>query len=512
MTDPTPQKSGPGVAAEGGSGNAAPASGEDLSAKIDELLEEIEVSRSAMEQAVADTPKDEEVAAAVAAMVGQVAEIAVAANEPGAAAPVSEGETPSPVEATAASSVADADVSQAVDELLAGAEGTADANTAAKAVVPSELIPDGVTPMQAAPPMSEPMPQAVVEPVAPAQDSVPPAGDIEVPEDKDVSRAVDELLAAAEPAAPPPASAMIPDGASPMEVVPTMNPPAGTPMTAAPPLEVAPAAGAESAAREATEASADEAATVVADADVSKAVDDLLAEVETSRVEAVAALSPGGQPGTADVAPPPQEMAVAGVALATPGAPSARDLSHLANPGNAAALAVSIASPTPPAPEPAAPKESFFVWLWGMISPGLRRALGLLSAPLAGQSRVVRDSIGWMAAWTVFLAACLWIYLGFVREAQTHQRAVGTYDFAAGELPEPPEPAEDKPAAGHSKGGEGHGEKPAEKGGHADAHGAKKAEPKKAAKKPEKKPAKKDAHAKAKEHGEPAGGGHGGGH
>lgn|GEM_PF-2510191 len=43
--------------------------------------------------------------------------------------------------------------------------------------------------------------------------------------------------------------------------------------------------------------------------------------------------------------------------------------------------------------------------------PAGARLLVLLSKPLEGKSPRVRDSIGWMAIWTLFLALCVWAYL-----------------------------------------------------------------------------------------------------
>lgn len=436
MTSASPENSGPGVAATGGSGKPAPPG--DLSAKIDELLEEIETSRAAMEKAVADTPKDQEVVAAVNAMVEQVAAVQAAAESANAPA-VQPPTAPAPVAPT----------SESVAAVEAGVPEAGAAHPAP---------PEQATPVQ---------PDAPIDPAPGA------------------------TAASKETAAPPAPSpgAMIPDGAAPLQTSPVMTAPAPES-----PAITAPAT-----------ASAAAAALPVVDADVSKAVDALLAEVEAPRVDAAAALSPGGQPGTPDVAPPPVEIVVpsggAVLAAATPAA--TRDTSHLAGAQPA------VGSPPLESSEaaPVAAKESPLIWLWGVLSPRLRRALGLLSAPLADQPRVVKDSVGWVAAWTVFLAACLWVYLGFVRQPQTHQQTVGSYNFSAGELPEAPEPADAKPAAAEhaEKASEGHGEKAPE-----GEHGAKKPDAKKAAKappkKPEKKPAKKDAHAKAPAKGE----GHGG--
>lgn len=556
------QATGAGSAG-GKSAPAAAPSNEELGTRIDALLKEIEQSRDAMEKAIADSPKDEEVLDAVAQMVEQAgappvvagsgetplaaapapppAEISTSAIDPSTSALALEttsAETPShsetdsnlPPEATAPAQMAPPetisaepiqDSSMPVDALLAGVEAESTEAGVVAAAGAASALPPGVEPSPASAEAPEQDVGAAVDALlaeSPTQDVVAtqapepamatqpaPASVNEGEPEPDVSKAVDELLAAT---ANPTSSATTDPAPDPSSRAPQSPAPLASPALA----PIRPGA-------------------LTSESDVSKAVDALLSEAATPQTGAVAALSPGGQPGTADVAPPPREAMTE--ARGVTASAAARDTSHLASsqpdtshlasaePAKPPAPGVTIAAPAresakapAPAPAPSGPAK-----VAGMISRSLRRALGLFSAPLEGQSRAVRDSVGWVAAWTVFLAACLWIYLGFVRQPETHQHAVKNYDFAAGELPEPPEPEEAKPAGGHGEKAEagGHGAAKEAEGGHGakkeaeGGHGAKKAEPKKAAKKAEKKPAKKDAHGKGKSE-EKQGGGHGGGH
>ncbi|MGV6814091.1 MAG: hypothetical protein ACWA5W_03660, partial [Phycisphaerales bacterium] len=47
------------------------------------------------------------------------------------------------------------------------------------------------------------------------------------------------------------------------------------------------------------------------------------------------------------------------------------------------------------------------------------KILLILSGPVADKPAKVRDSIGWLALWTIFLALTLWVYLVFVRTSPT---------------------------------------------------------------------------------------------
>jgi hypothetical protein len=45
--------------------------------------------------------------------------------------------------------------------------------------------------------------------------------------------------------------------------------------------------------------------------------------------------------------------------------------------------------------------------------PAVLGAMAVASAPLAGQPKIVRDTVGWIALWTAFLSFSLWTYLLF---------------------------------------------------------------------------------------------------
>lgn len=82
-------------------------------------------------------------------------------------------------------------------------------------------------------------------------------------------------------------------------------------------------------------------------------------------------------------------------------------------------------------------------------------AATLISMPLAGRSKVVRDSIGWFAMNTLFLAACLWGYLVFVRQPALNQMpAPASFDFHDGHVPTPPPEGEHAKAPADAHGAE----------------------------------------------------------
>ncbi|NUQ67718.1 MAG: hypothetical protein HUU18_05505 [Phycisphaerales bacterium] len=109
-----------------------------------------------------------------------------------------------------------------------------------------------------------------------------------------------------------------------------------------------------------------------------------------------------------------------------------------------------------------------------MASPIALKVCALISSPLAGKSRAVRDSIGWIGANTLFIACVLWIYLGFIRQPHPASAHAEAFDFNASTLPQPHPPKD----AGHTASGDAHAS--------GDSHAAKKPEAKKTdAKKPD---------------------------
>jgi hypothetical protein len=75
------------------------------------------------------------------------------------------------------------------------------------------------------------------------------------------------------------------------------------------------------------------------------------------------------------------------------------------------------------------------------------KVLAVLSKPIEGQSATVRDSLGWVAVWTLFNAACVW---GFVVFFQKPPEMAVPHDAAR--------IASDESAAGHGDAAAAHGE------------------------------------------------------
>lgn len=98
------------------------------------------------------------------------------------------------------------------------------------------------------------------------------------------------------------------------------------------------------------------------------------------------------------------------------------------------------------------------------------RCAAIVSGPLKRKPQSVRDTVGWIALVTIFWAACLWVYLIFIRSPHAPD----------------PEPLPTKVAKAETSHEEGH-----------EGHGAKKPPAKKSEKA---KPPAKDAHGKGGEH------------
>lgn len=227
--------------------------------------------------------------------------------------------------------------------------------------------------------------------------------------------------------------------------------------------------------------------------DLSSEIDELLQQATTGE--------PLTQPAaSAPAAPPPPAPAPA----ATPSSPS-EPAPYVPTPASPHAPA---AAPTPTAtatavatsaaslaPAPVAPPASPIAQRLAAV---LARALTPFSAPLASQSSLVRDSLGWVAANTIFLGACLWGYIEFFRPEPKVAHTQGTFDFAHDDVPPIPDPDRSPTDARGStdhKSDTSHGTDPKAKSG---THGVEK---KAAAKKPDAK--KADPHTKT-----PAKGGH----
>jgi len=233
---------------------------------------------------------------------------------------------------------------------------------------------------------------------------------------------------------------------------------------------------------------------------------------------------------TAEVAPPEPSAAPTGAPEAPlPGTPAPPAASTPAAAETGVQEPKSPAQPaaTPDAREPAAPVSHAtapvepqpakaraaavaVAHLAGrVITPVSARAAAILSRPLRNKPKIVRDSIGWLAIFTLFNATGLWGYILLIRKPAIAEAAVSTAADAHSAA---------DPAGHAAKSDAGHGTKaPAAKdSGHGakapDAHGSK---PETARKDPghaaKKTPAKKDSHASAKKPAKKTGG-HGSGH
>ena len=102
------------------------------------------------------------------------------------------------------------------------------------------------------------------------------------------------------------------------------------------------------------------------------------------------------------------------------------------------------------------------------ISPVALQALSVLSFPLRNKPRVVRDTVGWLAAWTLFLSGGLWIYVAFFHEPAGPVATAPALDFIGAEGKQPRSHSGDDHGSAHATAdAEGHGES-----GAAEEHGA----------------------------------------
>lgn len=102
------------------------------------------------------------------------------------------------------------------------------------------------------------------------------------------------------------------------------------------------------------------------------------------------------------------------------------------------------------------------------ISPVALQALSVLSFPLRNKPRVVRDTVGWLAAWTLFLSGGLWIYVAFFHEPAGPVATAPALDFIGAEGKQPrSHSGDDHGSAQATADAEGHSE-----AGTAEEHGA----------------------------------------
>lgn len=102
---------------------------------------------------------------------------------------------------------------------------------------------------------------------------------------------------------------------------------------------------------------------------------------------------------------------------------------QLSTPTNAAPSSPAGSSPAPRPAAPAAapsvsepqdgglpPAREAMTLVLSAASPVALRAMGVLSRPLMNKPRITRDTVGWLAVWTLFLSGALWVYVLFFHE------------------------------------------------------------------------------------------------
>jgi len=217
---------------------------------------------------------------------------------------------------------------------------------------------------------------------------------------------------------------------------------------------------------------AEEAARVQPDDDVTEASEPVAANASQTPVER-------------EEAQPEAEAAAESVATdASKATPPASEPQIAATTAPAAAAAVA----EQPSKSPSAPqgvvetKPAAAAPVGNKPRPGLLlgRAAGALGGPiahvlawpLAGRSKTVRDSAGWIAINTVFWCACLWTWLVFFRHPATTHAHTEKFDFAHSTVPEvahAPESHDGSGEATQAHGDDAHGA-PAD-AGHGGGHG-----------------------------------------
>lgn len=254
------------------------------------------------------------------------------------------------------------------------------------------------------------------------------------------------------------------------EVAPERVEEIALPPSAIEPEEPEPAAVTEREAAEqaAVQASGSENSIQSLDAELAALTDDLLAgEIEAPQTEARSA-------ARADHA-----AAVSTPALAVNGAPQA----PLTNEASHAAVAATVNVSAPALTKPSGPSLAARLLPVlkrgaGVVSEPARIALGLMSLPILGK-RSLQQSIGWLAAYTVFLATALWIYLMAFHSPQGPvSTSVPSSLHGDGHGGHGDEHDAGQGEDGHgSSGGGGHGGGKSESSGHeaskSDGHGAK---------------------------------------
>ncbi len=214
-------------------------------------------------------------------------------------------------------------------------------------------------------------------------------------------------------------------------------------------------------------------------------LDDDLARLTESLI-ASEAIDPGGsaarsavpepsdlRPGATVSPPPPPAPPVRPEPSSTAAPPPARTEPMQSGPATSPAPSpppAAIAPPVTPvatvAPEPTKPDAARpLAKVIAGAAPVALSGLATVSAPLLKQPRIVRDTLGWIALWTIFLAACVWVYALFVHKPAPPESAREAIELVTEERPPAP-PKADEHGAG-SDGAPAHdAPKPADGGHH----------------------------------------------
>lgn len=170
---------------------------------------------------------------------------------------------------------------------------------------------------------------------------------------------------------------------------------------------------------------------------------------QTTPPAPVQASAEPAKPPTVETAPPAGVGAVAAAQVG--GAPASR----------IEATSGSL-TPAPDHREPAAARGAV-ASLGGVAAraaPIAITGLAAVSKPLEGKPRIVRDTVGWLALWTLFLGGCVWIYILFVHKPAPDGHGDAIHLVTSDRAPATAaEHGAEKPAADSSHegaGGEGH--------------------------------------------------------
>ncbi len=256
------------------------------------------------------------------------------------------------------------------------------------------------------------------------------------------------------------------------------------------PVAAAPAPAPPAAAESGSDAEADAPAAGGPTADAIASLDRQLAqlteeltEMEESRIGEAPAPAPAPVAAAPAPVPAPAPTSTPAPApAATPAPAAAASPSTAPAPAPSAPAAAAAKAPAPePEPAIAAPAAAAVVAPAVPVTHRLAAVLmpvaKVMAAPLASKPKIVRDTLGWIAASTCFWAAIIWGYLLFLHDPNPAKHEPPPFNFAESKLPQPPAPKAEAHAAAE---------------GHGDAHGKKDAPGKADAKKADAK--KKDSH------------------